>query len=261
MIGTEVLEEILGLLEEGKRERIEVFREVIASRGYPRVRRVLKAGTVLGVLDFEAVDIGYEDLVGKRVSGVKERGPISEFADNPVHLYRLVERLRANAQDPVVFQDDSQIRGWESGVFHASRAFDSVCRDFDYRFTSGLKPVVKYSIVSPALTVEFPVCHGWRGDSYGNPRVTSGTGIIHTPFLLTPNKNLRELQEYFERGQEAAPEESLRNAGFYFQQAARVVKAIEGSKNFQGFANNFVELSRQIDEKQQQEYRAGIGRQ
>lgn len=256
MNGIQVLEEILGSLEEASLVGINTFREIILSRGTPKIRRIIQTGAVLGILQFDAEGFDNEGLVGKRVD-VNPEEPIYGSPDKTVHLYKVTRKLnkKSSHTNPCVFKDNTWSDRQVAGIFEAHPAFDSVCRDFDCRFTDGLKPTVKYSIVTPAVKIEFPVHSGWRGNQYNAPRATNETAIVHTPFSITPNLELMEIQKFFK---ENTPNDYLTSAEYLFDQAARVIKAVRETSNFQKLTQHYVELSKQIDVKQHKEHLAGL---
>jgi hypothetical protein len=257
------LEEILNSLEEASIFGVNTFREIVLSRGTPMVRRIIQTGTILGVLQFDAEGFGNDDLIGKKVD-VNPEDPIYGLPDKTVHLYKVASKLGKEACklgkessyiNPCVFRDNNWSNRQVAGIFEAHPAFDSVCRDFDYKFTDELKPTVKHSIVTPAVKIEFPVHSGWRRNQYGAPRATNGTAIVYTPFSITPNPELVEIQEFFN---ENTPQDYLVSAEHFYNQGARVIKAVRENPNFQKLTQHYVELSKQIDVKQQQEHLAGI---
>jgi len=259
MNGTSVLEKILWSLEEANRFRVNTFREIIESR-YPRVRKIIEAGDVLGIVEFEPDDVGTDCLIGKKVD-CKSDDNFYELPETSVHLYKVTDRLRRKSSHtcPLVFKDTHHSHQEISGIFEASRAFDSVCRDFDQRFTDGLKPSVKYSVITPAVKIEFPVYRGWRGNQYNLPRATNGTAIVRAPFLITPNSEMSDIIEFYRKQNNS--QSYLKDAGFYFEQATRVIKAVEECEDFHKLANHFVDLSKKMDEKQHEEHIAHLGRQ
>jgi len=259
MNGTSILEKILYSLEEASRFRVNTFREIIGSQ-HPRVRRIIEAEAVLGIVEFEPDDVGTDCLIGKKVD-CKSDDNFYEEPETSVHLYKVTNRLRGKSSHirPLVFKDTHHSHKEISGIFEASFAFDSVCRDFDQRFTDELKPSVKYSVITPAIKIEFPVYRGWRGNQYNLPRATNGTAIVRAPFSITPNSEMSNVIEFY-RKQNNSPS-YLADAGFYFEQGARVIKAVEECGEFHELTNHFVHLSKRMDEKQNEEHIAHLGRQ
>ena len=253
MSGLKVLENILQSLDEAKSSGVKTFREVISSPGASRVRNVLYAGTVMGVQEFGHQ--GDDSLIGEEVD-VEVKDSFCGDTDKSVHLYKVMRVLHGvdTHAKPVVFK--TSYSGEKHGIFGVHQSFDPICRDYDVGFTQGLKSSVKYSIVTPDVTIRFPVGGGVRGSPVGAGRSTDETAIINAPFSVTPNSELIDILELFNPGQTS--QDCFYRTENAYKQAARVVEAVRNSSDFKELTESYVRLSSEIGERAQQEHTMGI---
>lgn len=254
MSGLKVLKEVLGSLSEAERFEVRTFREIVSSSQWSKVRNVLCVGTVFGVQEFEYSKAN--SLIGDKVDGDVE--PSYGFPDTSVHLYRVSKLLRSmsSSAESMVFMDASLRDGRKSGVYEAVPSFDAVCRDYDVRFTQELRPSVQYSIVTPAVRIEFPYIYGCRGSSMGVSRTTDGTAVIAAPFSITPNPEMKDILNFF--NSELTPNDYLYDAETVFEQANRVIHAVRNSSEFGELTGNYVQLNSEVEERLRREDIAAI---
>ena len=254
MGGLKVLESVLGSLDEVESFGVRNFKEVVSLSQEDLIRNVFYTGMVLGVQEFEYS--GSESLTGAKRDG-EARGTYGTFRED-VHLYDVMKVLRGVCPniESLVFRDDSYRGGKESGVFESVPAFDSVCRGYDVQFTEGLKPRMKYSIVTPAVKIEFPVWSSWRGIPMGFFRSTDGTVVVDDFFSITPNSEMSRIFRAFYPMKTA--EEFLHRSENAFEQARRVVAAVKGNSDFGELVDSYVKTNSGIVEQLRKEDCAAI---
>jgi hypothetical protein len=253
--GLEVLERIFGSLDEARHYRLNPRREIVRQGSDIIARRVIRTGLALGVQEFPLAGTGIdlEDLKGERIGN-----PIfdSNFDINHLrspekisHLYDLF-RIGPRHQDLVL--DYSLDIPIESSVFKVSTTFDSVCRDFDHRFTEELKPIVRYAIITPTMVLRFPNSYGKREKHSGYTKPTDGTAIVEDPFEVeSPTETYREIFPGICKNSVSSLIESQRSS---HNLSERVLKAINENPDFSFLVQHYVDLSKKIDEARQEEF-------
>jgi hypothetical protein len=256
MNGISVLEELLGEVDATQHFRKETYKGIVLS-SEPRVRTIIRRGTVFGVHEFCPVEIDPRELYGEEVEFNHQR--LSNDPNGLAYLYETTKRQRdVSCQDDLVLVDDYSAQGVPR-TFKAKTIWNSVAIGEGEKFRQDLKPNNKYSIVTPIFRIDFPVIGAWRGSQFGGYSPTNHTAIITCPYSITPNQDSIRIFEMFGIKQDD-PQYLVKMAEFS-EQAMKVFNALHKNASFHGLTQQFIERSAQLDALKREEHVKNMGRQ
>lgn len=250
MSGLKVLESVIDSINEARHNRPETSGEILCA---PYVaRQIIRVGSVLGVQEISLNEFATEDLKTGEMIKISDR--IRYERGSAAHLYEVSNALRTDSKMRVLtYHSDDDFR---PQIHEASTTFSSAFRDYNNRFKEGLTPIVRYSIVTPVVSIEFPnVDHGRYMESW-RTSTTRGTAVVDSPFRIGHHGQTEEILRIL--GINSSDKNYLASIATFEEQAARVVRAVATSSDFHSFTNHCVQLSAELDKISEKEFRASI---
>lgn len=209
---------------------------------------------MLGVQEIPLNELSVKDLRSGELITTSDR--IRHDRETAAHLYEVSNAIGTSPTMKVVtlYSDDDL----KPEIHEASTTLPSVFRDYDNRFEKGLVPVVRYSIHTPVLTIEFPDIDHLRYVDHWRASTTRGTAVIHSPFRVNYHQQTDNILRLMRINKSDSVGHYLANLAVFNEQATRVIKAVESYGNFHTFTKHCIELSAELDKKHLEEHLASI---